>query len=46
MSIVGDSNQIWIYNNVFEDIQDNPPNQSLVNINNTVYTSPIGAAKY
>ncbi|MBK6821172.1 MAG: hypothetical protein IPG85_16850 [Bacteroidetes bacterium] len=46
VSIVGDSNKIGIYNNVFEDIQDNPPNQSLVNINNTVYTSPIGAGKY
>lgn len=43
-ALLGPSNQIGIYNNKFEDIQANPPNQSLVDINNTVYTSPIGAA--
>ncbi|MBK9299224.1 MAG: T9SS type A sorting domain-containing protein [Bacteroidetes bacterium] len=37
------TNQISIYNNKFEDIQSNPPNMSLVDINNSVYTSPIGA---
>ncbi|MBK8144718.1 MAG: T9SS type A sorting domain-containing protein [Bacteroidetes bacterium] len=42
-NIIGTSNLIGIYNNKFEDIQTNPPNQSLVDINNTVYTSPIGA---
>ena len=43
-ALLGPSNQIGIYNNKFEDIQANPPNQSLVDINNTLYTSPIGAA--
>ncbi|MBK7689776.1 MAG: hypothetical protein IPJ31_01190 [Bacteroidetes bacterium] len=42
-ALLGPSNQIGVYNNKFEDIQANPPNQSLVDINNTVYTSPIGA---